>query len=286
MRILITGAYGPLGRSLKKMFRMYGLEIIQTGRNVPNGEKGVFLDIQDSVNINAVLDLHKPDIIINLAAMTDVDMCEKHPLLAREINIGGVINICDNFQGKILHLSTDYVFNGVNGPYKENDKVDPISIYGETKLASEHIIMDHSSDNLIIRGNVLYDYTLYTNASFLNWVLNSLKNNQAIKVVDDQLNNPTWTQSMADILYLSIEKNISGIYHWGDADFVSRYDFAKIIAETFNYDYSLIKPISTKELSQNAARPLKSGLKSDKISSVLNVIPPSIEDCLSKISIN
>ena len=146
--------------------------------------------------------------------------------------------------------------------------------------------MDHSSDNLIIRGNVLYDYTLYTNASFLNWVLNSLKNNQAIKVVDDQLNNPTWTQSMADILYLSIKKNISGIYHWGDADFVSRYDFAKIIAETFNYDYSLIKPISTKELSQNAARPLKSGLKSDKISSALNVIPPSIEDCLSKISIN
>ena len=284
MKILITGSYGQLGRSLFGSFKVFNFEIIQSGRNISIGEDGIRFDIQDPVNIKAVLDLHKPDIIINLAAMTNVDMCEEQPSLAKEVNIGGVINICDNFKGKILHLSTDYVFDGKNGPYRETDNVAPVSIYGQTKLAAEQIIMNHNPDNLIIRGNVLYDYTLYTKASFLNWVLDSLKNNITIRVVDDQFNNPTWTKSMADIICLCVKNDVSGIYHWGDADFVSRYEFAQIIAKKYDFDKSLIKPVSTNELSQIASRPLKSGLISDEIIKILNVVPPSIEDCLSSIS--
>ncbi len=284
MKILITGSYGQLGRSLFGSFKVFNFEIIQSGRNISIGEDGIRFDIQDPVNIKAVLDLHKPDIIINLAAMTNVDMCEEQPSLAKEVNIGGVINICDNFKGKILHLSTDYVFDGKNGPYRENDNVSPVSIYGQTKLAAEQIVMNHNPNNLIIRGNVLYDYTLYTKASFLNWVLDSLKNNRTIRVVDDQFNNPTWTRSMADIICLCVKNDVSGIYHWGDADFVSRYEFAQIIAKKYDFDKSLIKPVSTNELSQVASRPLKSGLISDEIIKILNVVPPSIEDCLSSIS--
>ena len=143
--------------------------------------------------------------------------------------------------------------------------------------------MNDSTDHLIIRGNVLYDYTSYTKASFLNWVVESLKNNQKIKVVKDQFNNPTWTRSMADIIELCIKNDVKGIIHWGDSDHVSRYDFALMIAEKYSLNTSLISPILTEELLQEADRPLQSGLITDKIVKMLNVIPPSIDDCLTAI---
>ena len=203
--------------------------------------------------------------------------------MAREINIGGVINLCDHFRGKIIQISTDYVFDGKNGPYRENDQVSPISIYGETKLDAEKIIMDSSSNNLVIRTNVLYDYLENTNASFLSWVVKSLENNQNINVVNDQVNNPTWTFSLADIIDILINRNIGGIYHWGDADFVNRYDFAIKISEKFSLDKSLINPITTDQLKQSAKRPLNSGLINDKIVDLLCIIPPKIEECLDSI---
>ena len=143
--------------------------------------------------------------------------------------------------------------------------------------------MNDSTDHLIIRGNVLYDHISYTKASFLNWVVESLKNNQKIKVVKDQFNNPTWTRSMADIIELCIKNDVKGIIHWGDSDYVSRYDFALMIAEKYSLNTSLISPILTEELSQEADRPLQSGLITDKIVKMLNVIPPSIDDCLTAI---
>ena len=199
------------------------------------------------------------------------------------MNIAGFQHICDSFKGKIIQLSTDYVFDGKNGPYKEDDPVCPISVYGKTKLASEKLIFEHSSDNLVIRGNVLYDDSLYTKASFLNWVIESLRNNQNIKVVNDQYNNPTWTRSMADIIELCIDNNAKGIIHWGDSDHVSRYDFAVMIAEKYSLKSSLIQSITTEELFQDANRPLQSGLITDKIVKMLNIIPPSIDDCLNAI---
>ena len=282
MRILITGAFGQLGFALNDVLSDK-FDVIRTGRVIPSGLKGIGLNIQDKIYLNEVIAATSPDLIINLAAMTNVDACEKNPEVAKEVNIAGFQHICDSFKGKIIQLSTDYVFDGKNGPYKEDDPVCPISVYGKTKLASEKLIFEHSSDNLVIRGNVLYDDSLYTKASFLNWVVESLRNNQNIKVVNDQFNNPTWTRSMADIIELCIYKNVNGIIHWGDSDHVSRYDFAVMIAEKYSLKSSLIQPISTEELAQEADRPLQSGLITEKISKMLNVIPPSIDDCLSVI---
>ena len=120
-------------------------------------------------------------------------------------------------------------------------------------------------------------------ASFLNWVVNSLYDKIPISVVNDQINNPTWSQSMAKIIMLSIDKGLSGIYHWGDAEFISRYDFALESGKKFKLDTNLIKPISTKKLGQFAPRPLKSGLKSNKILQILDTHQPSIDECLNEI---
>ena len=282
MKILVTGSYGQLGKSLFKHLNPND-EFCWTGRKIPFKEKGFYLDILDRINLKELIGLHEPDILINLAALTNVDLCEKNPVLAREINCNGVANICDIFKGKIIQISTDYVFDGKNGPYNEEDKPSPLSVYGSTKLDAEKIIMSHNSKNIIIRGNVLYDYCMYSKASFLNWVVQSLNAKTSIEVVDDQINNPTWTQSMAKIIGLCIDKKVSGVYHWGDAEFVSRYKFAKMIAKKYTLETNLINPISTEKLGQVAPRPLNSGLISNKLMSALNIKQPSINDCLSKI---
>ena len=284
MRILITGAFGQLGYALQTtLSKNSDYELICTGRNILEGQEGIPIDIRNQVGLKEVINSTSPDLVVNLAAMTNVDACEKNPKLAGEINVAGLQHICDSFSGKIIQLSTDYVFDGKAGPYNEEDQVCPVSIYGKTKLASEHILLDSNLNNLVVRGNVLYDYSSHTNASFLNWVVLSLKEGKEIKVVEDQYNNPTWTRSMADIIYLCISNDINGIIHWGDADHLSRYDFSKIIAEKFSLDSSLITPILTEELEQIARRPLQSGLIADKLINMLEVIPPSINDCLDEI---
>tara|TARA_X000000950_G_scaffold284227_1_gene386858 strand:- start:715 stop:1572 length:858 start_codon:yes stop_codon:yes gene_type:complete len=282
MKILVTGSYGQLGRSLFNHLNS-NIEVFWTGRNIPFDGNGFYLDICDRINLKELISLNEPDIIINLAALTNVDFCEKNLDLAREINTNGVRNICDAFKGKIVQLSTDYVFDGKNGPYLEEDEVFPLSVYGKTKLEAEKIVMSHNSDNLIIRGNVLYDNCIGSRASFLNWVVQSLREKTPINVVDDQINNPTWAKSMAKIIGLCVEKEISGIYHWGDAEFVSRYKFAKMIAKHYNLETKLINPKSTKEIGQVAPRPLKSGLLSEKIVKILDINQPSINGCLNQI---
>ena len=174
MKILVTGSFGQLGRSLFNYLKS-NYEIFWTGRNIPLSEKGFYLDICDRINLKELISLLKPDIVLNLAAMTNVDYCEEKSDLAKEINTTGVSNICDVFKGKIVQLSTDYVFDGKNGPYGEDDAVSPLSVYGKTKLEAEKIITSHNSNNLIIRGNVLYDNCPNSKASFLNWVVKSLK---------------------------------------------------------------------------------------------------------------
>ena len=284
MRILITGAFGQLGHALQSILsKKSNYELICTGRKVKKGQEGIPLDIRNQVALKELINTTAPDILVNLAAMTNVDACELNPKLAGEINVAGLEHICDSFKGKIIHLSTDYVFDGTSGPYKEDDPLNPISIYGKTKLASEHILLEKNIKNLVIRGNVLYDYSPHTSASFLNWVVSSLKGNQEIKVVEDQFNNPTWTRSMSDIIELSIENDLEGIIHWGDSVHISRFEFAKLIAKKFSLNESLIKPVLTSELNQPARRPLQSGLSTEKLVNMLDIIPPSIDDCLDEI---
>ena len=284
MRVLITGAFGQLGHALQSILsKKSNYELICTGRKVKKGQEGISLDIRNQVALKELINTTAPDVIINLAAMTNVDACELNPKLAGEINVAGLEHICDSFKGKIIHLSTDYVFDGTSGPYKEDDPLNPISIYGKTKLASEHILLEKNIKNLVIRGNVLYDYSPNTSASFLNWVVFSLKSNQEIKVVEDQFNNPTWTRSMSDIIELSIKNDLEGIIHWGDSVHISRFEFAKLIAKKFSLNESLIKPVLTSELNQPARRPLQSGLSTEKLVKMLDIIPPSIDDCLDEI---
>ena len=280
--VLITGASGQLGMSLKKIFNSK-YEIISTTGNNISGVSSIYLDVTNPVLFKEVVEMTNPDLVVNLAAMTSVDLCEKNPELAYAINIGGVDNLVNAFRGPIIHVSTDYVFDGESGPYKEEDTTNPLNVYGRSKLESEKLLLDQSEDSLVIRSNVLYDYSSKSRASFLNWVVDSLNQEKEISVVEDQWNNPTWTGSLAVVIDRAIDTQVTGLVHWGDGDLVSRFDFANKIADVFNLKRSLIKPILTSELNQTAKRPLKSGLTSDYAQNILNLEPPTIKECLDTI---
>lgn len=282
-KILITGAFGQLGTSLCEV--LSNKSILATGRVMTLTEKYhcMELDITNQENVKELIRNYKPDIIIHLAAMTDVDGCEKNPETAFEINVGATENLLKNFNGKFIYVSTDYVFDGEEGPYYEDDKVNPVSVYGRTKLYGENLVQESDLEWIILRSNIIFSYNDRTKASFVNWVVDSLKKKQMITVVNDQWNNPTWTNDLANVMSMMIEKNICGVYHYGGGDFLNRYEFAKMIASAFSLDRELIKPITTLELNWLAQRPLKSGLYTNKIELDLGIEPLPIQKALDKM---
>ena len=278
--ILITGAYGQLGNACAKHLKN-DFKLILSGISPANS--GVNLDITSKNSIEKVLLETNPDVILNLAALTDVDGCELDPEKAKNVNINGVKNLCRDFNGHFIQISTDYVFNGESGPYSEEDETNPKSVYGKTKLSADNWLLDNYPKLTIIRTNVLYSYTNRTKASFLKWVVESLDSKQKIKVVNDQWNNPTWTESLSAVIYKIIDNQLFDLYHYGDRDILNRFEFSLLISKVFDLDPSLIMPITSDQLNQIAPRPRKSGLYTKKIESKLGIIPQSVETCLNEI---
>ena len=288
-KVLITGAFGQLGNAVLKRFQ--DVEILATDLFIPSISSGSFsmeiLDVTKPEDVLKVLNRFQPDVVLNLAAMTNVDKCEVNPEVAEKINSGGVQNFLEVFGGMFIQISSDYVFNGKAGPYDEEDIPDPINVYGRTKLDSDKFVMQHQNSWCIVRTNVVFDYSKHSDASFVKWVIDSLQNNKQIRVVHDQWNNPTWTYALADTLGVIVEKESVGLYHYGGAEQISRLEFAKTIAKVFHLDDSLITPITTESLNQIAPRPLKCGLKTHLIKSKLQVttlpLEVSLKDIKSKL---
>ena len=282
-KILITGAFGQLGTSLCKV--LSNESILAVGRVIISTKKYkcIELDITNQRKVAEIIRNYKPDIIIHLAAMTDVDGCEKTPEIAFDVNVKATENLLTSFKGKFIYISTDYVFDGEKGPYFEDDKVNPMSVYGKTKLYGENLVQQSDIDWVILRSNIIFSYSDRTKASFVNWVVDSLKKRQMITVVNDQWNNPTWTNDLAKVISKIIEKDINGLYHYGGRDYLNRLEFAKMIASTFGLDGSLIKPITTSELNWLAQRPLKSGLYTNKIELDLGIEALPIQKALDEM---
>lgn len=227
-----------------------------------------------------------PDIVINAAAYTNVDGCEDNKELAWNINVNGVkylVEGCRVVDAKLIQLSTDFIFDGVNGPYSEIDKPNPISYYGRTKLGSENEIKIGGIPFTIIRTNVIYGTQKGIKKDFVQWVVENLKNEKQINVVTDQMNNPAFVNDLADGIILTIDKKKTGIYNLGGIELISRCDFAAKIAEVFDLDKNLINPILTSQLKQKAKRPLNGGLIILKAQTELNYQPHSLIDNLKHI---
>jgi dTDP-4-dehydrorhamnose reductase len=199
------------------------------------------------------------------------------------VNVRGTEHLLNNFSGRFIYISTDYVFDGNDGPYREKDEVNPLSVYGRTKFYGEDLVQQSDANWVILRSNVVFSFKERTKASFMDWVVDSLKNRQSITVVNDQWNNPTWTIDLARIISRIIDHEIQGLYHYGGRDLLNRFAFAEMIAETFKLDRTLIEPIDTASLNQLAKRPLKSGLRPEKIEIDLGVEALPLQKALDEI---
>ena len=276
-RILITGANGLLGQAVTRVLNdQYELLISGIESKPVQNQFADNYQVLDITNVATSRDIIKdfvPDIIINAASYTQVDQCESRKEQCWQINVKGVENLASlarRYDIHLVHFSTDYVFDGEKGPYHENDRPHPISYYGKSKLASENVLTQISCPHTIVRTCVIYGHELEVKLNFFLWVLNSLKANKKISVVNDQFNNPTLAEDLARGTQLIFEGQKLGIFHLAGAEYLNRYDFAIAVADFFQLDKELITPIESHQLSQAAGRPKFGGLKIENAITQLN----------------
>jgi dTDP-4-dehydrorhamnose reductase len=234
------------------------------------------LDITNKSDVKSLVTSFRPDIIVNAAAMTNVDACETQRELAWKVNVIGVENLVEvarRINCLLIHISTDYVFDGKNGPYKETDRVNPVNYYGKTKLAGENVILAGGISSAILRAIVVYGTGINVKSNFALWVINSLREGKNIRCVDDQISNPTHVSDLAASVVKLIERERTGLFHICGADAVSRYEFAVRAAEIFGFEVSLIQRIKSVELHQPAVRPMVTGFVTEKAQTELDFHP-------------
>jgi len=277
--VFITGANGLLGQAVVTLLsRETNYELILSSVEdksyIEYGHKYEKLDIANKEDVKKVVAYYEPEVIINCAAYTEVDKCETEREFCWKINVDGVKNLiiaAKRTKSKIIHYSTDYVFDGKSGPYDEEATPNPISFYGRSKLASENALTASGVDHAIIRTMVLYGVGNNVKKNFALWLVETLKKNMPVTIVTDQVGNATIVDDLAYGTYKIIEKDRSGIYNIAGKDILSRYDFALKLCEVFGYNKKLVSPILTGDLSQPALRPLNSGLLVLKAESDLGI---------------
>jgi dTDP-4-dehydrorhamnose reductase len=284
-RILLVGSNGMLGQRLVESFNSSGkFELLCTSMEDESFLPGVEykkIDIIQKQEVRKVILDFFPDFIINAAAFTNVDKSETEKETAWKINVTGTENLAFyswTVDAHLIHFSTDYIFNGKNGPYTEDDMPNPLGYYARTKLAAENSIRISGTKNTILRTNVLYGPAKSGRPDFVRWVINSLHDQKVIRIVTDQIGNPTYIDDFISVINKIILLKKEGIYNIGGREMISRYDFTLRIADYFGLDKSLIQMIVTKDLNQPALRPLKSGLITLKAETELDYKPHSIEE--------
>ncbi|HKJ81539.1 MAG TPA: dTDP-4-dehydrorhamnose reductase [Ignavibacteriaceae bacterium] len=286
-RILVTGANGMLGQRTINFYKaIENVQLMGTSveeEPVFNDVDYISCDLSDRDEIKKIISDFCPDFIVNAAAFTNVDLSESEKELAWKINVKGVEYLAEGariIDAHLIHISSDYIFDGKNGPYSETDKPNPIGYYGRTKLASENALKISGCINTVLRTNVLYGIA-DSRPDFVRWVVNSVRAGKQINIVTDQVNNPTFIDDLVQAINRIIEFRKQGVFNIGGREFLARFEFTEKIADFFKLDKNLIRPILTEELNQPAKRPLKSGLLTLKAETELGYKPHTIEETLA-----
>ena len=232
----------------------------------------------------------KPDVIINTAAMTNVDVCETKKEACNLLNVTVVqwlSELSKELNAHIIHLSTDFIFDGKKGNYKETDTPKPLNYYGVTKLKSEEVLIASQVDFTILRTILVYGQVFdKSRSNIVLWVKKSLEAKKEITIVDDQYRMPTYVEDLALACKIAMDKKAIGTFHISSKKLLSIYELAQQIAEVFQLDKNLIKPISTATLNQTAARPAITGFDLTKTNLELAFYPKSFKDDLLKFKEN
>lgn len=287
--ILVTGSNGLLGQKLVHLLKEK-YAVIATSKGgclISNQSNFTYhsLDITDEVSIAKIFEKYKPEVVINTAAMTNVDGCEDEKELCDKINVSAVeflANACEQYNSHFIHISTDFIFDGENGPYSENDTANPLSYYGLSKWKSEQVLQQSRCKWTILRTIILYGIAenLQRNNIVL-WGRKALKDGQELNIIDDQFRSPTLAEDLAEACRLALEKQATGIYNASGKDIMSIYEMVERMADFYQCDKSQINRISSSTLNQKAKRPPKTGFVLNKIINELGYEPHSFEEGLA-----
>lgn len=301
-RILITGSNGLLGQKLVyALLKHKEVQLIASskGENRITEKRGYAyesLDITDKEQVHKIMLKHKPHVVINTAAMTNVDACEFEKEECWKLNVTAVKNFVDLIEySKIsadgasaeiqnchfIHLSTDFVFDGEKGPYKETDEPNPLSFYSKSKYESERILLQSKIRWTIIRTIIVYGIVdNMSRSNIVLWAKDSLEKGKQINVVDDQFRSPTLAEDLAEACISAAMKNAEGIYHVSGKNIMSILELVYRVADFWKLDKSLVRPIKSNTLNQPAKRPPRTGFILTKAIKELDYKPHSFEEGL------
>jgi dTDP-4-dehydrorhamnose reductase len=292
LKILVTGSNGLLGQKLVELILTKDDFLIATAKSklAIDQPKGEFhsLDITQLTEVEKVVSKTKPDVIINTAAMTQVDHCETEREKCWLNNVTAVENLvkaCEKTGTRLIHVSTDFIFDGTRGPLDELEKPNPLSYYGESKLAAEIAVQKSNIDWAILRTVLVFGVTKdMSRSNIVLWVKKSLEEGKTINVVNDQWRTPTLAEDLAMGCYLAATKKAKGIYNISGYEMMTPYDIAIATADFFRLDKSLIKQTDSTKFKQPAARPPKTGFIIDKAKRELGYAPRTFKEGLKLLS--
>ena len=289
MKVLITGANGLLGQKLVHLLGSKEIAFLATSRGECRIADSTVpyqtLDVTEESQVNSVVATYKPSCIVHTAAMTQVDQCETDRDQCWDLNVNAVSHLIKaaSVHGvHLVHLSTDFIFDGTDGPYTEEANANPINYYGESKLAAEQLLINSTISYSILRTVLVYGTTPgISRSNIITWVKQSLESGKEIQVVDDQFRTPTLAEDLAMGCLLASQQQATGIFNISGKNLLTPYDIAQITANHFSLDKKLIKRANSKTFQQPAKRPLKTGFVIDKARKELGYQPHSFADGLA-----
>jgi len=283
LKFLVTGSAGLVGQQVVKYLSKSNQVFSCYNESKPEYGDSVKMDLKNYEMISSVLTEIKPDVVIHLGAMTGVDLCEKEKTSASEINTKAteiIAKECSKLNSFLVYVSTDYVFDGNFGMYKEDDVANPLGFYGKSKLEGEKAVQNFSTNWCIARTSTPFGLHP-TKKSFPMWVIENLQKQKQISVVIDQFTSPTYIPNLSRMLIEISERRITGIIHAAGASKISRYQIASMVSDKLNLDGTLLKQISMNKMKWVAQRPKDSSLDVSRASSILNEKPQKIDQSLN-----
>jgi len=294
-KILITGANGLLGQ---KLINLYGChpsyEVLATGLGdyrlsaTFGNIQYTSMDIGKPDEVRQLIQDFRPDAVIHTAAMTNVDQCESEQEKCRILNVEAVktlVNLAEEFSFFLLHLGTDFIFDGENGPYDELATPNPLSFYGQSKWDADQLLLQSKAKWAIARTILVYGIAEdMSRSNIILWVKKNLEEGKTIQVVTDQWRTPTLAEDLALGCFLIVEKEATGIFHISGKDLLTPYDMAIATADFFGLDKNLIAKADSSNFSQPAKRPARTGFMIKKAERLLGYQPKSFEEGIATLA--
>lgn len=288
MRIIVTGSNGLVGSRLARQLEHAGHSVLGLSRTAPaSGGPKLFtaVDLVEAAGVRAAFEAFTPEAVIHTASMTEVDACETAPERAYAANVVAAANVAQASRAAgahLVHVSTDYVFDGDRGGYGEEDVPNPRGVYATTKHMGEEAVRVLAGSWTVARTAVVYGWPQAAKPNFGVWLVNALSKGQQVRMFEDQVVSPSLADNVAEMLGELAVRKVGGVFHVTGSEAVDRVEFGRRLCAAFGFDPALVLPVRMADMKLASPRPLRSALLTDKVASVLDAKPLTVDQQLKR----